>query len=277
MSRGFRIHENQSFTEYSEPLLSGSGTQSMSVTTLLKEGKSDLLYQYERVISATEESCIEITTSNSKRLESSDVERLQWTIHLRDCALELKKSLERADSLAQAIHKRFQENDDDSTVSTTSGINNGTIAGGGGGGRRRDRHRRNFWEQVSLSKMKVLWILVHIFLSLIIIYKNICQLIRHHSSVKMAQRIGEHSSFNLDSYLEYGPKRKTRRLPREEKKLCNQPLPPIICEYTSFSSNKKLKGETEDGVDGRLIDVETGIGGNWTFSELDEIFNSGEF
>ena len=89
----------------------------------------------------------------------------------------------------------------------------------------------------------------------------------------MAQRIGEHSSFNLDSYLEYGPKRKTRRSPKEEKKEINMPLPPIICEYTSFSGKGFNKRKSDDGLDGKLIDVETGTGGNWTFAQLDEIFH----
>ena len=146
MSKGFQIHNDRSFSEYSEPLM--AGTNSITVTNLGKERISDLLFQYERVISAIEESCIEITTSNTKRLESSDVERLKWTIHLRDCALELKKSLERAEKLAQDIHQKFQDSDDDSTVSTLPEKNK-NLMGSSGSGKRKDRHKRNFWEQVS--------------------------------------------------------------------------------------------------------------------------------
>ena len=60
---------------------------------------SDLLYQYDRVISSIEQWCTEINCSNEKRMASCDVERLQWTIHLRDCLSDLKSSLQHAEQL----------------------------------------------------------------------------------------------------------------------------------------------------------------------------------
>ena len=241
--------QREQFGIDSEPLL--ANTQSETTTALIKERTSDLLYQYDRVISSIEESCTEMTTSNAKRLAASDVERLQWTIHLSDCALEMRKSLERAEILVVQIDKKFQNCENDSSASVTYPGNTSkfgsslpvekdkTIT--------RDRHRRAFWEQ----------------------------LIRHHSAVKLAQRIGESSSFKLDDYLEYGPKRKTRR---PVKQYNEYPLPPIICEYKSapkYSFNQN--DDPNEGVDGRLlVDIEANTA-PWTFAQLDKILEGTVF
>mmetsp|Transcript_9014 Transcript_9014/g.11633 ORF Transcript_9014/g.11633 Transcript_9014/m.11633 type:complete len:293 (+) Transcript_9014:66-944(+) len=222
------------------PLLCQQPRNAVSPTfgeALEKERVSDLLYQYDRVISSIEQWCIEINCSNEKRMASCDVERLQLTIHLRDCLSDLKSSLQHAEQLVSSLHYRFQNDEEDWSVSTAGGDNSAKK----NGTQRRDRYRREFWDQ----------------------------LVRHQSAVKIASRMGEMSSFHLESYLEYGPKRHRKKTAKNIQESISAPT--IDYDYTSFP-RKNNSNNNEDTLDGKLLDdAETGVG-NWSFEELDNIF-----
>ena len=156
-----------SFADYTEPLITKKKLDQRNVTarsnnispagstsSLLARNErfSDLIYRYTNVISAIEEIYTEIRNTNVRRSSSSDTERLQWTIYLRDCSNELRSAIEKAEELVECVHQRFVSGDgeDDSSLSSQvkSLAQDKQPKSSQPKKTRIERHKREFWDQV---------------------------------------------------------------------------------------------------------------------------------
>lgn len=116
-------------------------------------------------------------------------------------------------------------------------------------------------------------------------------MIRHHSAIRMVQKVGEGSSFNLDKYLEYGPTTKVRRSRSSKSQSSKsvavssesslyEPLPSIICEYIpsapppSYENIMETIGRSESRgrAQNNVEEVQNTYGDVLMVADLDNIY-----